>query len=346
MADVRENELENASQLLAEATASGQVDAASVYVRHHDQEFARSFGAAKSSDDIFLIASITKPMAVAALMTLYDQGKFQLDDPLLKHIPEFTGDDRGEVTIQQLLTHTSGLPDQLPENESLRKRHAPLDEFVEHAIRTPLLFKPGSRYSYSSMGILLASEMAQRISGTPFAKFVQRTVFDPLQMKHSALGLGTLRVEETMQCQVENAAAESGAGSAESKTWDWNSPYWRGLGAPWGGAHASAPDVGRFFAEFLEPTGKIVSPETARLMITNHNREGFKPRGLGFAVGTAAASPGCSPATFSHGGATGALAWADPATKTICVVLTTLPSGAAKPHPRQMASDAVAKIVS
>ena len=233
----------------------------------------------------------------------------------------------------------------MPENESLRKKHADLSEFVDQAIRTPLLFKPGSRYSYSSMGILLGSEIAQRITATPFPKLIQETVFHRLEMKHSALGLGEFRIEETMRCQVENAAAESGAGSPESRDWDWNSSYWRELAAPWGGAHASAPDVGKFFADFLHLTGRVVRPQTARLMIDNQNRKGLTPRGLGFAIGAGAASPGCSKTTFSHGGSTGTLAWADPATDTICVVLTTLPSEAVSPHPRQLTSDHVAKAI-
>jgi len=345
MAATRESDFDAASEVLSKATAEGQVDAASLYVRHAGQEFARSFGAAKSADEAFLIASISKPMSVAAVMTLYDQGKFRLDDPVKKYIPEFSGDGKSKITVEQLLTHVSGLPDQLPENESLRRRHAGLPEFVAGAIRTPLLFAPGSRYSYSSMAILLASEMAQRITGTPFPKLVHETVFGPLEMKRSALGLGDFELAETMQCQVENAAPESGAGDPESKDWDWNSPYWRNLGAPWGGAHASASDVGRFFADFLQTTGKLLRPQTARLMIQNQNRQGLTPRGLGFAIGAKGASPGCSPATFSHGGATGTLAWADPATDTICVVLTTLPAQAVDPHPRQICSDQVAMAV-
>jgi CubicO group peptidase (beta-lactamase class C family) len=345
MAEVRKNELDLASDVLIQATASGQIGAASLYVRHADQEFVRSFGAAKSTDDIFLIASISKPMSMAALMTLYDEGKFRLDDPLKKYIPEFTGDGRSEITIQQLLTHTSGLPDQLPENESLRKKHADLSEFIDHAIDTPLLFKSGSRCSYSSMGILLASELAQRITATRFPQLVHETVFQRLDMKHSALGLGEFQLDQTMQCQVKNAAAESGAGSPESTDWDWNSSYWRKLAAPWGGAHASASDVGKFFAEFLHPTERVLRPQTARRMIENQNGKGITPRGLGFALGARNASGGCSPATFSHSGATGTLAWADPATNSIFVVLTTLPSGAVTPHPRQTTSDHIAKAV-
>jgi CubicO group peptidase (beta-lactamase class C family) len=345
IAAVEQDKLDAAAAVLTKAAAQGQVYAAALYVRRGKSVFARSFGASKSSDDIFLLASISKPMSAAALMTLYDQGKFRLDDPVREFIPEFTGGVRDKITVRQLLTHVSGLPDQLPENQTLRSRHAKLSEFVDRAIRTPLLFEPGSRYNYSSMGILVASEVAHRLSGTGFREFVDETVFQPLQMKHSALGLGRFKLEETMRCQVEDAAPESGAGDPSAKEWDWNSPYWRKLGAPWGGAHASAPDVARFFAEFLHPAGKVLKPETARLMVRNHNREGLTPRGLGFDIGAKAGSPGCSEKSFGHTGATGTLVWADPVTDTICVVLTTLPGRAANPHPRKLASDRVAKAV-
>ncbi len=344
-AALRQDKLDAAAGVLAKAAAEGQVYAAVLYVRQGKSVFAKSFGACKSADGIFLLASISKPMSAAALMTLYDQGKFRLDDPVRKFIPEFSSGVRNKITVRQLLTHVSGLPDQLPENRSLRRRHAKLSEFVDRAIRTPLLFDPGSQYRYSSMGILMASEVAHRISGTGFLEFIDETVFQPLEMKHSALGLGRFKLEETMRCQVEDAAPESGAGDTTAKEWDWNSPYWRKLGAPWGGAHASAPDVARFFAEFLHPVGKVVKPETARLMLRNHNREGMTPRGLGFGIGAKAGSPGCSEKTFGHTGATGTLAWADPATDTICVVLTTLPGRAANPHPRNLASDRVAEAV-
>ena len=346
LAAVRQEKFDSAAAVLAKAAADGQVHAAALCVRHGKEVFARPFGAAKSEDAPFLLASITKTLSAAAVMTLYDRTKFRLDDPVVKFIPEFSTGSRGKITLGHLLTHTSGLPDQLPENQELRKSHAALAKFVEAALRTPLLFEPGARYSYSSMGILLASEVARRITGTDFLEFVDRAVFQPLEMKHSALGLGRFKREDLVQNQVEKAAPESGSGDPTAKEWDWNSPYWRALGAPWGTAHASAPDVARFYAEFLHPTDRMMKPDTARLMVRNHNPEGFAPRGLGFAVGSKAGSPGCSEKTFGHTGSSGTLAWADPATDTVCVVLTTLPAGAAAPHPRTVASDLVAKAVS
>ena len=183
------------------------------------------------------------------------------------------------------------------------------------------------------MGILLAARIAEVISGSDILTLVDRTVFQPLGMKHSAQGLGRFKLEEMVSCQMDGAAPESGGGDPKAREWDWNSPYWRKLGAPWGGTHASAPDLARFLGEFLGARGKVVKPETARLMIRNHNPKGFTPRGLGFGVGKGSGSPGCSERTFGHTGSTGTLCWADPASETICVVLTSLPRREAQAPP-------------
>jgi CubicO group peptidase (beta-lactamase class C family) len=342
LAALKQDRWDDAAEVLEKATAGGQVASAVLHVVQRDESLTRAFGKARSGDAMFLLGSITKPICVTALMTLFDRGKFALDDPLKKFIPEFTGDGREQVTMQHLLTHVSGLPDQLPENDALRKKHASLAEFVDHAVRTPLNFAPGSKYQYSSMAILLACNVAERISGVDILKLVDRAVFAPLAMKHSALGLGRFALDDVVPCQTERAAPESGGGDPDAKDWDWNSPYWRKLGAPWGGAHCSAADVGRFLAEFLHAKGAAVKPETAKRMATNQNAAGLTPRGLGLNVGAAAGSPGCSEKTFGHTGSTGTLAWADPATETICVVLTSLPARAVQPHPRDLAAARVA----
>jgi CubicO group peptidase (beta-lactamase class C family) len=333
---------DDAADVLERATAAKQVDAAVLHVVHQKESFTRHFGKAASADAMFLLGSISKPINVTAVMTLFDQGKFRLDDRVKKFLPAFTGDGRDAVTIRHLLTHTSGLPDQLANNSELRKQHAPLTDFAKEAVRTRLDFAAGARYQYSSMGILLAARIAELVSGSDILTLVDRTVFQPLGMKHSAQGLGRFKPEDMIPCQTEGAAPESGGGDPTAKEWDWNSPYWRKLGAPWGGTHASAPDVATFLGEFLGARGKAVKPETARLMVENHNREGFIPRGLGFGVGKGAGSAGCSDRTFGHTGSTGTLCWADPATETICVVLTSLPRRAAERHPRDLAAERVA----
>jgi CubicO group peptidase (beta-lactamase class C family) len=342
LAALRQERLDEAAAVLARATAEGQIATAVLHVRQREAAFTRSFGQAPNEHAMFLLGSISKPIAVTALMSLYDRAEFKLDDPLKKFIPQFTGDNRDQVTMQHLLTHVSGLPDQLPENNELRRKHASLTEFAEHALRTPLVFVPGSKYQYSSMAILLASRVAELLSGTDILQLVDRTVFQPLKMEHSAQGLGRFKLEDMVPCQTDRAAPEAGGGDPQAKDWDWNSPYWRKLGAPWGGAHCSAPDVARLLAEFLNPTGAAIKPETARLMAQNHNPPGLTPRGLGWNVGATAGSPGCSEKTFGHTGSTGTIAWADPSTDTICVVLTSLPAQAVHPHPRDLAATAIA----
>ncbi len=346
LAALRQDRLDEAMELLARAAIQGQVTAAVMYVAQRKTTWTRVFGKARSEHEMFLLGSISKPIAMTALMTLFDKGAFQLDDPLKKFLPKFTGEGRDEVNLRHLLSHVSGLPDQLPENDALRKKHAPLSEFVEHATRTPLNFAPGSKYQYSSMAILLAARVAELLSGTDILTLVDRAVFQPLGMKHSAQGLGRFKLEDFAPVQTEFAAVEAGGGDPTAKDWDWNSSYWRKLGAPWGGTHASAADIARFLGEFLSRQGAVVKSETARLMTTNHNPPGQTPRGLGLNVGKGAGSASCSDKTFGHSGSTGTIAWADPATETICVVLTTLPARAVQPHPRDLAAEKVAAAAS
>jgi CubicO group peptidase (beta-lactamase class C family) len=340
---VQDGRYEAACEGLKKSASTGQVSAAVLCVIRKGETFTQHFGTARSGDAMFLLGSISKPICITALMTLFDQGEFQLEDPAQKFLPKFTGEGREQITMRDLMTHVSGLPDQLPENDALRRSHADLNQFVDKAIRTPLLFTPRTRYSYSSMAILLATHVAELISGTNIRDLVEKTVLTPLQMQHSAQGLGRFQLSDFVPCQTEFAAPEAGAGDPTAKDWDWNSSYWRGLGAPWGGTHASAADVGRFLAEFLQEQGRVLKPETARLMVRNHNAAELTPRGLGFSVGAVAGSRGCSAETFGHTGSTGTLAWADRSTETICVVLTSLPGRAVDPHPRDLAGTAVIK---
>ena len=341
-AALRGERWDDAAEVLERATAAKQVEAAVLHVVQGDESFTRHFGKAASGDAMFLLGSISKPINVTAVMTLFDQGKFQLDDRVKKFLPAFTGDGRDEVTIRHLLTHVSGLPDQLANNNELRKQHAPLTEFAEQAIRTPLDFAPGTRYQYSSMGILLAARIArarQRV-GHSHARRPQ-CLSAP---GHEALGPGTRTVQAGRdglvpdgRCRArigERRSAGQGVGLEQSLLAE--------AGRPWGGTHASAPDLARFLGEFLGARGKVVKPETARLMIKNHNPAGFTPRGLGFGVGKESGSPGCSERTFGHTGSTGTLCWADPASDTICVVLTSLPRRAVQRHPRELAAERVA----
>src|SRR4029453_4379837 len=103
----------------------------------------------------------------SAVLWLRDRRELALEDPVQKYLSAFRDAGRDAVTIRHLLTHTSGLPDMLPENTDLRRQHAPLSEFVARTCRTPLLFSPGTKVSYQSMGILLAAAIVEKVSGEP-----------------------------------------------------------------------------------------------------------------------------------------------------------------------------------
>jgi CubicO group peptidase (beta-lactamase class C family) len=337
------DKLKQAAKVMQDWTKDGRVQGASILVTQGRRSFARNFGTATGADPVFLLASITKPMTAAAVMTLVDSGQLSLDDTAAKFFPQFTGEGRETITLRQLLTHTSGLPDMLSDDEALRQQHATLADYRDGAFKAPLKFAPGTKYSYASMGILLSSQIAEKITGQPIADIVEQRVFKPLAMRHSSYGLRGRTNSDTVPSQAAPAVTE--AGKASWKDWNWNSAYWRNLGAPWGGALASASDVARFYQEFLMKRGTILKPATEALMITNQSPPGVKASGLGFDLLPSIGAPACGPATFGHNGSTGTLSWCDPGTGTICVVLTTLYEAAVRPHPTHLVSDLVAEAV-
>jgi CubicO group peptidase (beta-lactamase class C family) len=335
--------LEQAAGVMADWIKDGRVQGASILVTQGSRQFARNFGTAKGAEPVFLLASLSKPMTAAVVMTLVDQGQLSLDDTVVKFFPAFTGEGRETITIRNLLTHTGGLPDMLPNDEMLRQNHAPLSEYREGALKAPLKFPPGTKYSYASMGILLSSEIAQKITGKPIADIVEEHVFKPLAMRNTGFGLRGRDNASTVPNQAAPAMTEEG-----KKTWtdwNWNSSYWRNLGAPWGGALGSAADLNRFYREFLDQRGTIMKPANELLMTTNQSPPGVKASGLGFDLPPSVGAPGCGPRTFGHNGSTGTYSWADPDTGTICVVLTSLYEAAVRPHPTHLVGDLVAQAV-
>jgi CubicO group peptidase (beta-lactamase class C family) len=191
------------------------------------------------------------------------------------------------------------------------------------------------------MGILLAAEIVQRLTQRPFRDFLRDELFLPLGMNHTSLGLGGRSIPDTMLCQVQNAPSWGGG----DNDWNWNSLYWRDLGAPWGGAHATAGDVAKLLDLFRNPAGRILKAETASAMIDNQNSGLNEPWGLGWMLKPGGFGRTCSARTFGHYGSTGTVAWCDPSSGLICVLLTTRPADQSRDGLLGPVSDLVAEAV-
>ena len=317
--------LEQAATLLHTEVTAGRVHAASLLVARGGRvALHRGFGVAP--DAVFLLASISKPVNAVALMLLVEQGRVELDAPAARWLPELQGPERARIRVRDLLTHTSGLPDMLPQNIALRRVHAPLSAFVQGVFTTPLLYPPGQGFAYQSMGTLLAGEIAQRVSGRPLGDFQREAVFEPLGMRGASLGLGGRPLADLVPCQTD--------GSADAALFGANTPYWRDMGHPWGGMHACASDLAVLLQTFLDGGvwrgRRFLQADTVRAMTRDQNGAIGCPWGLGWGLADSPVWVYCgrrlSPRAFGHSGATGTVAWADPDSGVLAVVLTTRPT--------------------
>ena len=329
-----QQQLDAAASILAEQLDSGPVTAASIVVARRNRiVLARGFGKLSHDaeaprvrpDSIFLLASITKPVTGCALMILVDRGLVSLDDPVSHYLPEFQGGERARVTVRNLLSHISGLPDMLPRNRDLRRAHSPLSGFVQGAAKTPLLYSPGSSFRYQSKGILLAAEIVERVSGKRLRDFEKEEMFEPLGMRHSALGMGDWKLEETVWVETS-----PNSNQADLDRFGPNSPYWRDMGHPWGGMHSSALDLAILLQTMLNGGeyggNRVFSRAAVDAMTSDQNGSLEAPWGLGWALRDSPVwnffGELVSAKTFGHTGATGTVAWADPERDLLCVILT------------------------
>lgn len=129
-------------------------------------------------DTIFDLASISKLFTTTAAMKLYEQGKFELDDPVAKYIPEFAQNGKSEVTIRQLMTHTSGFRAWIPLYQMGENREDRLNIVLTH----PLDHEPGTSYTYSDLNLITLGVLVERLSGQRLDTFVKETITAPLGM--------------------------------------------------------------------------------------------------------------------------------------------------------------------
>jgi CubicO group peptidase (beta-lactamase class C family) len=294
-------------------------------------------------DTIFRIYSMTKPITGVAMMMLHEEGKWRLDDPVSRYIPElarlkvYTGknedgspkleDARRSMTMRELMTHTGGLGYVLNANNPVDKMiidanvlnsRASLQDMINGLAKIPLLAQPGARWSYS-IGVDVQGYLVEKFSGQTFADFLRTRIFEPLGMKDTAFYVPNEKLARFAQ-------VHTGAGPTLAVDENRPNPTEPPVGASGGGGlFSTASDYARF-CEMLLQGGqlngvRLLAPRTVEMMRTNHvNPEALKtmPPGTGwgmdFQVVTDAAAAGdsVSNGTYSWFGIAGTWFWIDP----------------------------------
>lgn len=335
--------LKRAEQLMQEWVTQDRIPAAGWVVgrrgRMIEPRFVGRQRPAKDSpplrrDALFLIASITKPVTVGAVMMLAERGLLTLEDRVASIVPRFAANGKREVQIRHLMTHTSGLPDMLPNNEALRRAHRPFSAFIDEVCKLKLLFPPGTRVTYQSMGTAVLAEVLHQVTGITLAEFLRREVFTPLGMKDTSLGWNPAATERIAAVRVPR--------EMEKEDWNWNTPYWLGFGAPWGGLITSPADFAIYCQMMLNGgsfgSTRIFSPAAVRAMTLNQlatmpqvpeEERRCRPWGLGWRLNWPGHSSNfgdlLGPRTYGHWGATGTLCWIDPDAEAYLILFTTQP---------------------
>lgn len=291
-------------------------------------------------DTLFWIASMTKPVTGVAILMLQDEGRLTVSDRVAKHLPEFAdlktpAGRPADLTIAQILTHTSGLGE-APGPAALQART--LADLVPLWLAAPMQYEPGERWRYTQSGINAAARIVEVVSGMPFDTFVQRRIFDPLGMTDT-----TFYPTDAQRARLATAYArnkETGALEAVPPRADFGGRDRPPQGH--GGLYSTAPDYARF-ARMLLNGGALdgrrylsgaamtllATPQTGDLPTGFFQTDTYGQRGAnyGWGIGTCilrvphdGVAAMLSPGTYGHGGAWGTQAWIDPV-KGIAYVL-------------------------
>jgi CubicO group peptidase (beta-lactamase class C family) len=291
------------------------------------------------TDTIFQIMSMTKPITCTGVVILLEEGRLALIDPVEKYLPDFKGQKLNDcaagkdncvlgkpshpITIQELMTHTSGLSGT---PKGYAKNEHTLAEAVSTGAKQPLEFPPGSKWSYSNMGIATLGRIIEVVSGQPYEQFMSERIFTPLAMRDTHFVLPAEK--------HGRLAAVYTTDHDKLKRLD-EDPFRPGYKyiSPEGGLYSTAGDLARFYQMMLNKGTldgrRILSAAGVDLMTTVQTgdlKTGFAP-GMGYGLGWAIVREPAgmfrmnSLGTFGHGGAYRTYGWIDPAKDMIGVIL-------------------------
>jgi CubicO group peptidase (beta-lactamase class C family) len=164
-----------------------------IAVHGRDTLLSRAYGWAEPENDVrmtrahvFQLASITKQFTAAAVLALAQDGRIDLDAPIGSYLAHAPTQGRA-ITVRQLLSHTAGIPDyaESPRIGSLKRLDLPPDTLVALVATTPFYFEPGEQMRYSNTGYALLGQLIERVSGQPYAAYVEQRVLRPAGAVHA-----------------------------------------------------------------------------------------------------------------------------------------------------------------
>jgi CubicO group peptidase (beta-lactamase class C family) len=302
-------------------------------------------------DTIFQIMSMTKPVTAIGIMMLAEEGKLALRDPVEQYLPEFrnqrvavnVGPDSARlalpdhsITIRDLMTHTAGIQDPAPAaiRDYPQLMNVPLAEVVRQLAKQPLLFQPGTQWSYSSPGIEILGRIIEVCSGQKYEDFIAERVLKPLGMKDTFFYPPADKVSRIAMVYVrkEGKLVRAGGtilGGDPAK-------YRQGsvFPAPGWGLYSTAEDLSRLYRMMLNngmaEGRRYLSPFSVHLMTEAHTT-GIHPvgwmRGADYGLAWEVVTDplgelaGHNKGTYGHGGAFGTQGWIDPTNGLISILM-------------------------
>ena len=250
------------------------------------------------------IRSMTKPIVGTSILMLMEQEKLLITDKAAQYIPSFNNEKSGEVTIEQLLTHTAGFED--PGYPGSAADYGSLKELVDAVGFAGPTYTPSERFIYSDGGSSTLAYIVTIVSGMPVEDFIQANIIDPLGMADSFCNLTE---DDPRRSRISCTYRQSAGGWV--KYWDNHDPqvlpFFRGSG----GIYSTTTDYARFLTmwvdEGISDSMRFLTPSTVRQALTPYPQsiEGNYPYGFQWTI--------YNDSIFGHSGSDGTLAWANPA---------------------------------
>jgi CubicO group peptidase (beta-lactamase class C family) len=265
---------------------------------------------------IFDLASVTKLFTSIAVMQLVEQGQVRLTDPVARYVPEFAADGKSTITVEQLLTHTGGLP------AKIQLWQLPPQQRIPAVLQAAPQSSPGTHYVYSDLDMITLGVLIQRVTGQPLDKVIHDRITGPLGMTDTGFNPPASELHRIAATEFET---DPPRGLVRGQVHDENAWSLGGV-AGQAGMFSTAEDLAVLCQALLNGgtygNERILSPGTVHDMLTNHVTIPGVSHGLGFELDEPWYMAGLSEHAGGHTGFTGTSLVIDPASDSIVILLT------------------------